>query len=123
MAERETPSILVCDGKYRFYVSNGCLHADRHGEHWRDFIGDKAVHALFDELSAARDEIARLKGRVEGLEKDAARYQWLREQTIKVWHEQEPETIIHIAILQPNRNGIDETIDAKLAALTGEGRG
>ena len=42
--------INLCDGKYQFKESDDrsellCL---RHGKPWREFIGDKAVHALFD---------------------------------------------------------------------------
>ena len=39
--------IILNDGKYRFYEEDSCLYCDRHGEYWRDFIGDKAVGSLF----------------------------------------------------------------------------
>ena len=41
--------IELCEGKYVFYTSeSGVLYCNRHREPWRDFLGDKAVHALFD---------------------------------------------------------------------------
>jgi len=42
--------LTLCDGKYTFYrhPDNGTLLCDRYGEPWREFIGDKAVAALFD---------------------------------------------------------------------------
>ena len=41
--------IYLEEGKYIFYKDNkGIIHCDRYGEEWRDFIGDKAVSALFD---------------------------------------------------------------------------
>ena len=39
--------IILEDGKYRFYMENHTLKCDRYGEKWREFIGDKAVSALF----------------------------------------------------------------------------
>ena len=43
--------IILSDGKYRFYTKKdgGTLFCDRYGEKWREFIGDNAVHALFNE--------------------------------------------------------------------------
>ncbi len=38
--------IILEDGKYRFYIENHTVVCDRYGEHWRDFIGDKAIYAL-----------------------------------------------------------------------------
>lgn len=40
--------IILEGGKYRFYIQDGILKCDRYGEPWREFIGDKAVFALFD---------------------------------------------------------------------------
>ena len=40
--------IVLCDWKYTFYRKDHSLYCLRHGEEWRDFIGDKAVNALFD---------------------------------------------------------------------------
>lgn len=43
-------NINLCDNKYIFYTDeDGSLYCKRNGEDWRDFIGDKAVSALFDE--------------------------------------------------------------------------
>jgi len=51
---REISREVVLEGrKYRFWTDvHGALRCDRHGELWRDFIGDKAVRALFDEVVA-----------------------------------------------------------------------
>lgn len=40
--------IDLCDGKYQFTVENDVLKCKRHGEEWRGFLGDKAIHALYD---------------------------------------------------------------------------
>lgn len=42
--------IVLCGGKYRFWIDDkSTVHCDRYGESWRDFVGDKAVLALFRE--------------------------------------------------------------------------
>lgn len=41
-------SITLCDGKYEFYRDAAGLLCKRHGEPWRDFLGDKAISALFE---------------------------------------------------------------------------
>ena len=46
----ENLEITLENGKYRFYFKDdtwSTVYADRYGEPWRDFIGDKAVRALF----------------------------------------------------------------------------
>lgn len=40
--------VNLCDGKYKFKEEDDGLICLRYGEPWREFIGDKAVHALFD---------------------------------------------------------------------------
>jgi hypothetical protein len=41
--------IILEDGKYKFEKhEDGSLICKRYGENWREFIGDNAVHALFD---------------------------------------------------------------------------
>lgn len=41
--------LILENGKYRFYKPDGVtLVCDRYGQPWREFIGDKAVTALFD---------------------------------------------------------------------------
>jgi hypothetical protein len=53
-AVRELPEkVTLADGKYTFYMKNGSLYCDRYGEAWRDFVGDKAVCCLFEEVRAA----------------------------------------------------------------------
>lgn len=54
-------SIKLCDGKYEFRLdATATLISYRNGAPWRDFIGDKAVHALYDhalELQAHKAEL------------------------------------------------------------------
>ncbi len=59
--------IILEDGKYRFYVhlDDSTLLCDRHGETWRDFIGDKAVSALFTRCLDLQMELAKERGRKE----------------------------------------------------------
>lgn len=54
--------INLYDGKYAFRESDDgrtveCL---RNGEWWRNFIGDKAVHALLDYACELQDELDKL---------------------------------------------------------------
>lgn len=35
------------DGKYTFRMDNHSLYCDCYGEPWREFVGDKAISALF----------------------------------------------------------------------------
>lgn len=42
-----TETITLCDGKYTFVWDGTRLVCLRHGEPWRDFVGDNAVLALF----------------------------------------------------------------------------
>ncbi len=39
--------LILMGGKYRFYKVDGALRCDRYGERWREFVGDKAILALF----------------------------------------------------------------------------
>lgn len=52
--------IYLSDNKYKFFETDeGFLRCHRHGESWRNFIGDKAVHRLFGyaiELQAELDK-------------------------------------------------------------------
>lgn len=47
------------DGKYEFFVESGILKCLRYGKEWREFTGDKAVHALFDYCESLQAQIAR----------------------------------------------------------------
>jgi hypothetical protein len=43
--------VELCDGKYTFYVDEkGILKCLRYGIAWRDFVGDNAIHALYDKI-------------------------------------------------------------------------
>jgi len=55
----DSTSIRLEDGKYTFRRdSRGFLSADRYDQQrWRDFIGDKAVCALFDYALALRERL------------------------------------------------------------------
>ena len=61
LLEREESSrkeeIILENGKYRFYVRDYLLYCDRYNEPYREFIGNKAVHALFNECLNRRDEL------------------------------------------------------------------
>ncbi len=55
--------IMLGDGKYTF-IKDGTtenLECRRYGEKWRDFIGDNAVHSLFNFAFDAQREIEALK--------------------------------------------------------------
>lgn len=63
-------SIKINDGKYHFFIAeggheNGCLICWRYGEPWRDFIGDKAVHALYDHAVELEARVKTLEGELE----------------------------------------------------------
>ena len=51
--------IILDEGKYKFFVKDGLLCCDRYGEKWRDFIGDNAVHALFDECLEVKNQLTK----------------------------------------------------------------
>ena len=50
-------SITLSDGKYEFYEHNHIVRCDRYGERWREFIGDKAIRALFDHATEQAEQI------------------------------------------------------------------
>jgi len=52
--DKHGESLVLCDGKYKFYRINGTLVCDRLGDQWREFVGDKAISALFDADLSAR---------------------------------------------------------------------
>jgi len=53
--------IILDDGKYRFWAPDPPddfqLFCERYGEPWRDFVGDNAVHALFEYAVEQRKEV------------------------------------------------------------------
>jgi len=49
--------IILDDGKYRFYVRDHILYCDRYGEDWREFIGDNALHELFNECLELKQQL------------------------------------------------------------------
>jgi hypothetical protein len=57
--DQDGKTVYGPSGKYEFYKDEkGILHCKRYGKEWRDFVGDKAVTALFDyalQLSEAVD--------------------------------------------------------------------
>ena len=54
-------TVKLCDGKYEFYVDGYTLKCRRHGQdYWRDFTGDKAIHALFDAVVEKEQTIIQL---------------------------------------------------------------
>lgn len=79
MMPNEYPTRLdICDGKYTLIIDMDTGRAEclRHGEKWRDLVGDKMVLALFDELvearyraEAAKAEAEELRAKVAEMEK------------------------------------------------------
>lgn len=58
MAENSRNALEVADGKYTIVgIEDGKLHALRHGEPWRDLVGDKLVLSLAQELLEAREAL------------------------------------------------------------------
>jgi hypothetical protein len=39
--------VSLDEGKYTFYYENSIIKCKRHGEPWRDFLGDNAVFYLY----------------------------------------------------------------------------
>ena len=60
--------ITLNDGKYTFYTDDrGILRCKRYEDKdWRDFIGDNAVYALFNECLRLRGEIQKIE-QIRGL--------------------------------------------------------
>lgn len=53
--------VTVQDGKYTVIMENdGRLHALRHGEPWRDCVGDKLILALAQEVETLREKVKEL---------------------------------------------------------------
>lgn len=52
-----TDELFLEGGKYRFYIKKHSLYCDRYGEEWREFVGDSAVLALFQECLARIDNL------------------------------------------------------------------
>lgn len=50
--------ILLEDGKYAFQVMDHALTCKRYNEDWRDFLGDKAVYALFQYTLKLQSKLA-----------------------------------------------------------------
>lgn len=56
-------SIKLCDGKYEFYIDDvtGRFMCKRYDSSWRDFVGDKAVHALYEHALELQARVAELE--------------------------------------------------------------
>lgn len=57
-------TIRVEGGKYTFISNNGVMSCLRYGEQWKDYIGDKAVGALFDYAKELEDRILFLSQKI-----------------------------------------------------------
>jgi hypothetical protein len=70
MSER---SVKLDDGKYEFYIpyGQGSLRCKRYGEQWREFVGDKAVRSLFDEVLRLRELAVAAEARVVAIARAA----------------------------------------------------
>lgn len=61
----ECEHVQVNDGKYTVVLHDkDGLSALRHGEKWRDCVGDNLIYWLAVDLKAARHEIARLNSAI-----------------------------------------------------------
>jgi len=61
-AQLSSKTVVLDNGKYTFAKDQrGMLTCDRYGEAWREFLGDHAVTALFDEVERLRAELAEAK--------------------------------------------------------------
>ena len=64
--------LIIKDGKYKFQeTEEGPLICLRYNFPWRVFLGDKAVHALFDKCLDLQEEVNRLKETVKEKESEA----------------------------------------------------
>ena len=85
--------------------------------------GEKARQALLDALQSQAERIKELEAKMVPLEKDAARYRWLRERYTAVnfdWEESGQQAVIFTADDFPIASAsCDETIDAAMG-ITGE---
>ncbi len=63
-----TTSISLSEGKYKFTETEYVLICLRYGEPWREFVGDKAVGALYNHDLALRTENKRLRKALEDIQ-------------------------------------------------------
>ena len=50
-------TIKLQDGKYIITNNKGVLKAFRHGEEWRDIVGDNLIYALVQKVNELEDEL------------------------------------------------------------------
>jgi hypothetical protein len=56
------PEIVVCDGKYTLIMDPTNMRALRHGEPWRDLLGDGFIMALGHEILRLKETLAPVAG-------------------------------------------------------------
>ena len=61
--------LILSDGKYHFIANDDGteLRCLRFGEHWREFIGDKAIHCLYTLALDQQQRIADLEQKLTDL--------------------------------------------------------
>lgn len=93
--------VSVANGKYRVRARNGCdLHALRHGQLWRDLVGDGLVLALATELAEARDRLITVHARLAGEQIGALDTAKMREEEAD-WTNDEVATLrVQVAALE-----------------------
>lgn len=70
--------LILENGKYHFHLDeNYILKCYRNGEEWRDFIGDKAIYALFLHAVELQDRIDTFSANVRQILKES--HLWLDE--------------------------------------------
>lgn len=60
--------VKVDHGKYEVIYNGGRLHALRHGQEWRDCVGDNLIFHLAFELSEARSKVSELEAKLGNLQ-------------------------------------------------------
>lgn len=72
MSTQDHLRVLTGDGKYEVVVpADHKAHALRHGEPWRELIGDNLILALAYDLDEARETIKTLQSEIDALREKA----------------------------------------------------
>jgi len=72
-----TLKVSVEDGKYTVVMGeDNRLHALRHGEEWRDLIGDGLIYSLAAEVESLRERIKELENCLFGIDSTLSNWSW-----------------------------------------------
>jgi hypothetical protein len=98
--------VKLLEGKYTFHKSDyeGSLICLRYGDPWRRFVGDKAVHALFDECVDLRNKLAEKDAALKKAEGEPVRLGFLFNET---------SGITDIFTVDEDGDEIDREVDAE----------